>query len=224
MTFVTVVVSGRRNCSRCTRWRSILDFPPRKNRRGEVTGPNSVCNVCKNGAQRNQSPAQKAKQRRQQRLHMRKKRRAAGVPQRTPRVVGPKRYSSVDRMPLCRYLAPKVNELGFGRVAARTGVPERRLRAIMRGYDGDGKSQRKFGKQYKLRAIDFVEFDTVDKCFMGFDEEHLLTTFYPVPDKESLPHPSTIKRQERANLPPSPDENVMGEYRRRRRARKPRAA
>lgn len=229
MTFTTVIILGRRNCIKCTRWRHILDFPPRRDRKtGEIRTVHGRCHHCQRKYERTKDEQLKRQQRDSQKAWERRDRRKKGVPERGPRRTGRRKYTSVDRLPFARWLKGKIDLHGSARVAERTGIPDRTIYGIVRGYGYDGKATREFGKKAKLRTIDYVSFDLVDKAFMAFDEEHLIKDYYPISREASKPAPSTIRRQRKQQsvekIGTNEDvPNVIGEYQRRRRSRHPRS-
>jgi hypothetical protein len=180
VTFKTVVILGRRNCSRCKRWRYAHDFPPRKNSRKEVIGPQSICHSCLREYQRALPPEKKAQQRRQQRIHMRKKRRKEGVPEREPRILSDYQPGSVRREPFAAWLQTKVNEVGKMEFMRRTGFDQRSIRAVLSGWDR--KSSGLGSRKRKLRQLDYVSFTLVDKVMTAWGDHDQVNRLYPPDD------------------------------------------
>lgn len=125
------------------------------------------------------TPEQRERQRAQARVWERRKRRRLGVPQRPARVVGPRHYArSYRREEFAAWLEVKVAAYGVGYVARRIGTAEHVLHAIRNGYDTSGHNLRGGGRR-KLRAVDYVTIDLVDRALMAFDEHTLLDSICP---------------------------------------------
>lgn len=107
----------------------------------------------------------------------------------------------------------------------RTGINERQIWAITRGYDPSGGKHARHHRKRKARVVDYITFDLVDKALSRWDgdDPNLLNEMYPpgsvifpVPNEKPRP-PRQIKLQD-GSVP-----DLIGEYRARRRARKPRS-
>lgn len=91
-----------------------------------------------------------------------------------------KSAASVRREPFAGWLKEKVDANGIGIVAERIGMSERRVRVFLQGYDTAGKN-RVTGSTGKLRPVDFVSLDLVDRSLMNWGEPpNMLDELYPL--------------------------------------------
>jgi hypothetical protein len=128
------------------------------------------------------TPAQRKRINDTTRVHQRRLRRQAGI---KPRKGGgyvkarPKFKDSVPVEPFSEWIREKQAEMTMLELAHRTGVSERSLYAYRDGYDKSGKASRK-AKKRKLRQVDWVSIDTVDKALVAFGEVWRLDIMYPI--------------------------------------------
>lgn len=193
------IICGRRVCKGpCGRWRHILDFPPRKNRRGEYTSVFSRCHVCGNAAKKERNKVNPQRAADMSRTRARRERRLAGIPERGPRVVTkPTRRDVVPRLPFAQFLAELREKHGMTKTAQMVGMGERRIAAIIYGYSLCSRRKTParvqweievYGKPLKrtsrrrLYPIDWIEFDTVDRALVHYGEPWLLDELYPIGD------------------------------------------
>ncbi len=111
--------AGRRNCSRCSRWRSVIDFPPGRTRRrdGSVIDPpqlSSWCEACRRAAARARA-AERYTDRRRDLLRIKR-----GEALRTP--------------PFRRWCEERAEAVGWAQVAEWAGVDPSNLRRALKGY------------------------------------------------------------------------------------------
>jgi hypothetical protein len=180
------IICGRRNCSRCGRWRLVIDFrATRRNENGEVVILNSWCNHCHREESRSRAKLPKTKRRiatdrSNKRAHYRRKHGKGVLDGRSkPRTPTFRQNVSVDRLPFARWLKQRIDRYGIGYVEQMTKMPQREISRIVNGYDKSGHHRKRDGKR-KFRAIDYVELHTVDEALLnwgaGPDE---LDTLYP---------------------------------------------
>lgn len=188
---------SRKNCSRCKRWRQVCtDFSPVQwvdKEKTTVKKLMSVCKACVRKYQRETQGKDKLTKRRLNtrratwRVRERAKRREAGIPERKngpyKRTNG--REDSVPREPFAAWIREKINSgVMMVELSERTGVPERLLRAYLRGYDKAGVRTKaaKVKPGHKRRAIDWVSFTTVDEALARYGEGYRLNELYPLED------------------------------------------
>jgi hypothetical protein len=144
----------------------------------------TICHTCRRIDNRerraNLTERQRQRIRHTTRVHQRRLRRRAGIPARKGGgyVKAGKHGSSVAVEPFADWIREKMKTLTVSEVAMRTGLAERLIYSYLRGYDNAGKAYRK-PKQRKLRQVDWVGIDTVDKALLAFGESWRLQELYP---------------------------------------------
>jgi hypothetical protein len=178
------VIAGRKHCTCCTRWRHWTDFGVHTWTDRTKTVPKrlqSWCHVCRRRYGKrhraNLTEEQKARIRATNRVHQRRLERRRGAVERiggayvkTPR----QRDTLVERWPFARWLREQKAIMGTGSLARRTGIQERRITAIISGY-----AMSKGHGRLKWRAMDWIEFDTVDAALTKFGEPWMIDELYP---------------------------------------------
>lgn len=119
------------------------------------------------------------------------------------------RQGTVSRIPFAKWLKEAVDTYGLIAVEKRTGLNARYIHSVIKGYN---KSKG------KLRPIDFLDFETIDKALLAWGDPLLLDRLYPPKDCEDAPSsPVTINPSKQNDAP-----NQVAVQTRRRQARKPR--
>lgn len=183
-------VCGRRFCTVCGRWRYLIDFPPRKwldRHKTVILYVQSECYSCRGASSRESyhllKPSQRKRRRQSSRTWHRRHRRQNGVPEVGNRVLSDSKIGSVRREPFVVWLKQVIDDHSVAEVAERTRLSERRIHAIVNGYETTAKWAGK-KKARKLRPVDYVQLDTVDKALLNWGEHDLLDRLYPLEEPE----------------------------------------
>jgi hypothetical protein len=192
--FRSSVACGRKFCRLCKRWRLLIDFPPHiwaDETKTTIRYTQPECRSCRRTARRKEyqslPPVLKRARVQSSRVWHRRDRRRRGIPERGARVTSRRKPGAVRREPFAAWLKEKVDRHGTGYVARKTKLPERRILAIIQGYDTTGKwrqaKKRWRGRKGKLRPVDHVLLDTVDRALLNWGETPAkLDELYPPED------------------------------------------
>lgn len=177
-------VVGRRNCTRCKRWRHAIDFRCRKRdpEAGEALILDHRCNHCHAELARSRKPTeeQRVKRNKYKRAWRRRKDAARGAfvvgrhPQSQPRTG---RRGAVSRVPIARLLKSKLKKMKLRELAFMLEIDEKRLRAVIYGYTlaSGGKNGN------RLTSVDYIEIGTVDAWLIRLGEPaDTLERLYPL--------------------------------------------
>lgn len=182
-------VIGRRNCTKCKRWRHALDFRVRARDKetGEALKLQYYCNHChhREHAERRQRPHIKKRLRNYKRAWYRKN--VAVTIGEHPRTKGEHgRNNAVSRIPIARFLKERIETTGetLYDMAQQIGVDETRLYIVVNGYSrGKGRRLKNGRYKRKLVAVDFIEIGTVDHWLQMLGESpQKLDELYPLDD------------------------------------------
>jgi hypothetical protein len=174
----------RRHCCACGRWRTWLDFAVRQWADKEKTIPkyfSSECHACHRRLARERwaSATEKERKRaaRRCRVHYRRKRRLARVPEIGPRVLIQKKHGDVPRHLFARWIRQRLASGeysvedperhhgqfdGITQFSAACGVHPRYVRSILLGYE-----YHKFKTRMRRVPIDWISSSTVDRMLQN---------------------------------------------------------
>jgi hypothetical protein len=180
-------VEGRRNCTKCGRWRHAIDFRPNvRDDNGEAVALNYQCNWCRNQQQKTyaKKPRVKTRQRKTNRAWQRMKVTNLNSPGRHPQSAGltGKMPDSVSRVPLAELLHSKLKHMTMVDLSKQLGVDEKRLYGVIFGYTHNRTTRRgKKVKGTKLAPVDFIDIGTVDRWLQLLGEPaDTLDRLYPL--------------------------------------------
>jgi hypothetical protein len=179
-------VKGRRNCTRCGRWRHALDFRPNgRDEDGEAVALNYQCNWCRNEKQRiyYAQPRVKKRHRKTSRAWQRKNVTQLNGVGRHPQTAGlTGKFGSVSRIPIAQLLEGKLKVMTITELSRRLKVDEKRLYGVIYGYTRSRTTRGgKKVKGTKLAPVDFIDIGTVDRWLQLLDEPaDTLDRLYPL--------------------------------------------
>lgn len=207
------IICGRRNCSKCTRWRLVTDFKwrwPKRRTTVDVTSGlksrglksrrkdpqiSTVCNVCARAGERERYH-NLTEEERLHRVHKavqnaKAQRRLLKDQIHYAKLAQSRRKrrwdeNEVDLTPFRMWLLGRVRANGppgLRGLASEVGVDEKQLRRWADGYDWDYE----IGQAWagcEPRPIHSIRPSTVDRIGLGLGEPDLLNRLYPWVDKE----------------------------------------
>lgn len=180
------VVVGRRNCTRCGRWRHAFDFRPNaRDENGEALALNYQCNSCRNAQQKVYASDPKVKRRdaKTKRAWQRQKITKHNSTGKHPTTAGATgNRGAVPRVPIATLLYDKLDHMTMSELARRLQVNEKRIYAVVYGYYRRDPRRRRGGRRSaKLAPVDFIDLGTVDRWLQLLDEPaDTLERLYPL--------------------------------------------